>query len=72
MIRNPPCDTKKLCHTAVLPVQLVHLLENEVVLQSMRGCYAWETKLQHVAQRDANSNDGHSCQSSLETTKKKN
>ena len=28
------CDTKKLYHTALLPVQLVHLLEHVVVLQS--------------------------------------
>ena len=60
MIRNPPCDTKKLCHAALLPVQLVHLLEH-FVSQNTHSCYARETKLQRVALRDAlrdaNSND---------------
>ena len=32
VIRNPSCDTKKLYHTALLPVQLVHRLEHVVVL----------------------------------------
>ena len=43
MIRNPLCDTKKLYHTALLPVQLVLFLERIVVLQSARCCYACET-----------------------------
>ena len=36
-------DMKKLYHTACLPVQLVHLLEYVVVLQSTDCCYALET-----------------------------
>ena len=60
---------KKSGHTALLPLQLVHLLEPEAVSQSTRGCYARETKLPQVAlRRDADSNDRHRCQSSLETT----
>ena len=42
MIQNPPCETKKLCHTALLPsVQLVLLLEH--CSSSALGCHAWET-----------------------------
>ena len=57
MTRNPLCDTKKLCHTALLPVQLVHLLEHEVVLQRPGGCYVWEIKMLRIALIDADNND---------------
>ena len=36
-------ESSMLCHTALSPVQFVHLLEYVVLFQSMRGCYAWET-----------------------------
>ena len=60
VIRNPPCDTKKLYHAALSPVQLVHLLEHVVLSQSTRSCYVWETNcnaFHRIVLRDVDSND---------------
>ena len=32
MIQNPPCDTRKLYHEALLPVQLAHPLERTAAM----------------------------------------
>ena len=38
MIKYSPCDTKRLRHTALLPVQLVHLMEHAVLLHYYKAC----------------------------------
>ena len=69
MTRNPPCDTKTRIIQLYYQYNLCRFWNMTVIFQS--AAVVVRARLKRVVLRDADRNDAHSCQSSLDIFKTK-